>query len=96
MASQDKNATICNNETGDNMIGKIIKYARKNAGLTQDELGKLANINRTTLGNYETEFRQPTFEMIETLLDKCGVKIKFENIKSGDVFESKNIVRKDV
>lgn len=78
------------------MIGKIIKYAKKNAGLTQDELSKLANINRTTIGNYETKFRQPTFEMIETLLDKCDIKIKFENVKNGDIFENKDIIRKDV
>ncbi len=77
------------------MIGKIIKYSRKQSGLTQEELGKLANINRTTLGNYETEFRQPTFEMIETLLNKCGVKIYFE-MNNGERFESKDILRKDI
>ncbi len=77
------------------MIGKIIKYARKQSGLTQEELGKLANINRTTLGNYETEFRQPTFEMIETLLNKCGVKIFFE-MSNGEKFESKDVLRKDI
>ena len=78
------------------MIGKVIKYARSKAGLTQEELGKLANINRTTLGNYETEFRQPTFEMIETLLEKCGIKIYFKDMKSKEVFESKDILRKDI
>lgn len=78
------------------MIGKVIKYARKEANLTQDELGKLANINRTTLGNYETEFRQPTFEMIETLLNKCNIKIYFKNMKTGEQFESKDVLRKDV
>lgn len=77
------------------MIGKIIKYARRQSGLTQEELGKLANINRTTLGNYETEFRQPTFEMIETLLNKCGVKIYFE-MSNGEKFESKDVLRKDI
>ena len=77
------------------MIGKIIKYARKQSGLTQEELGKLANINRTTLGNYETEFRQPTFEMIETLLNKCGVKIYFV-MSNGEKFESKDVMRKDI
>lgn len=77
------------------MIGKIIKYSRKQSGLTQEELGKLANINRTTLANYETEFRQPTFEMIETLLNKCGVKIYFE-MNNGERFESKDILRKDI
>lgn len=78
------------------MIGKVIKYARKSADLTQDELNKLANINRTTLGNYETEFRQPTFEMIETLLNKCNIKIYFENTKNGEKFECKDVIRKDV
>ena len=78
------------------MIGKIIKYARKSASLTQDELGKLANINRTTLGNYETEFRQPTYDMIESLLNKCDFKIYFQNAKNGESFESKDINRKDV
>ncbi len=78
------------------MIGKVIKYARKSADLTQDELSKLANINRTTLGNYETEFRQPTFEMIETLLNKCNIKIYFENTKNGEKFECKDVIRKDV
>lgn len=34
--------------------------------------------------------------MIETLLDKCDIKIKFENVKNGDIFESKDIIRKDV
>ena len=78
------------------MIRKVIKYARKSADLTQDELSKLANINRTTLGNYETEFRQPTFEMIETLLNKCNIKIYFENTKNGEKFECKDVIRKDV
>ena len=77
------------------MIGKIIKYSRKQSGLTQEELGKLANINRTTLGNYATEFRYPTFEMSETLLNKCGVKIYFE-MNNGERFESKDILRKDI
>lgn len=78
------------------MIGRIIKYARKSANLTQEELAKLANINRTTLGNYETEFRQPTYDMIESLLNKCDFKIYFQNAKNGESFESKDINRKDV
>ena len=78
------------------MIGRIIKYARKSANLTQEELAKLANINRTTLGNYETEFRQPTYDMIESLLNKCDFKIYKKKKKNGESFESKDINRKDV
>lgn len=78
------------------MIGKVLKYARKQANLTQEELGKKTNINRTTLGNYETEFRQPTFEMAEFLLNKCGIEIYFRNKKTGEEFASKDVIRKDV
>ena len=72
------------------MIGRIIKYARKSANLTQEELAKLANINRTTLGNYETEFRQPTYDMIESLLNKCDFKIYFQKEKKGGFLKLKN------
>ena len=78
------------------VAGQRLREARKKVNLTQEELAKLANINRTTLGNYETEFRQPTYDMIESLLNKCDFKIYFQNAKNGESFESKDINRKDV
>ena len=65
------------------MIGKIIKYMRKNKELSQEDLATLLQMNRTTLGNYETETRQPTFETIEKISNKCGYKIlmKKKNFK---------------
>lgn len=76
------------------MIGKVIKYARKKNGLSQSELAELLKMNRTTLGNYETEIRQPTFETIEKILNKCNYKIYFE--KDNERFEAKDLIRKDV
>lgn len=76
------------------MIGKAIKYIRNKAGYTQEELGRLASINRTTLGNYETEFRQPTFDMIEELVNKCGYDIYFVNRKTREKFKAKDLKRK--
>lgn len=76
------------------MIGKVIKYMRKKQNLSQEDLGKLLGINRTTLGNYETETRQPTFEIIEKIANKCGYKIYFQ--KENDKFQIKDLIRKDV
>ena len=63
------------------MIGKVIKYVRRKKNLSQEDLASLIKMNRTTLGNYETETRQPTFETIEKIANKCGYKIYFENEK---------------
>lgn len=76
------------------MLGKAIKYMRKKKNLSQEDLANLIRINRTTLGNYETEIRQPTFDMIEKISNKCGYKIFFENEK--EKFQLKDLERKDV
>ncbi len=76
------------------MIGKVIKYARKNKKLSQSELANLLEMNRTTLGNYETELRQPTFETLEKILNQCDFKIYFE--RKGEKFEAKDLERKDI
>jgi len=76
------------------MIGKVLKYLRKNKDLSQEDLGNLLKINRTTLGNYETETRQPTFEVIENIANKCGYKIYFDNGK--EKFQAKDLERKDI
>lgn len=76
------------------MIGKVIKYVRKNKDLSQEDLASLLKMNRTTLGNYETETRQPTFEMIEKIVNKCGYKIIFINDR--EQFQAKDLERKDI
>ena len=76
------------------MIGKAIKYIRKNKGYSQEDLAMLINIKRTTLGNYETETRQPVFETIEKIANKWGYKIYFDNGK--EKFQIKDLERKDV
>ena len=69
---------------------------RNKAGYTQEELSRLTTINRTTLGNYETEFRQPTFDMIEELVNKGEYDIYFVNRKTQEKFKAKDLKRKDV
>lgn len=76
------------------MIGKVIKYIRRKKGLSQEDLSHLLKMNRTTLGNYETETRQPTFEIIENIVNKCGYKIYFVN--DNEKFQAKDLIRKDI
>ena len=75
------------------MIGKVLKYVRSTKSLSQEDLGSLLKMNRTTLGNYETETRQPTFDIIESIVNKCGYKIYFDNGK--EKFQAKDLERKD-
>lgn len=76
------------------MIGKTIKYMRIKKGLTQENLGKLCNIGRTTLSDYEREKTDINFETLERISKLCGYKIYFENEK--EKFQVKDLERKDV
>ena len=61
------------------MISKIIKFMRVKKGLTQEEIAKLLNVAPSTISGYETNYSQPTFEMIERIADVCDFKIEFNN-----------------
>ena len=74
------------------MISKIIKFMRVKKGLTQEEIAKLLNVAPSTISGYETNYSQPTFEMIERIADVCDFKIEFNN-NDGTSVNSKNIDR---
>ena len=40
--------------------GEKIRAARKSAGLTQSELGKMLGVSGSMIGQYETEARRPS------------------------------------
>ena len=48
-------------------LGERIKQARKNKGLTQEELADLLNITARGLQNYERNTRQPRIEMLNKI-----------------------------
>ncbi len=78
------------------MIGKIIKYMRKEKNLKQDVLGKLLNIDQTTLSGYETQKRTVSFEMMEKIAKECGFEVCFINKKTGQQFTASDLKRKDL
>jgi transcriptional regulator with XRE-family HTH domain len=56
-------------------VGKIIKAARRKAGLTQETLSGLAGINRTHLSAIENGKRLPTLEILFRLCSALKVNI---------------------
>lgn len=75
------------------MISDILKYLRKSKNLKQSEVASTANIAVSTISGYETNYSQPTFEMIEKIADICGYDIIFRNRKTEYEVTSKNIDR---
>ncbi len=75
------------------MISDILKYLRKSKKLKQSEVASTANIAVSTISGYETNYSQPTFEMIEKIADICGYDIVFRNRKTEYEVTSKNIDR---
>lgn len=78
------------------MIGKVLKYLRKQKGLKQEEIAKMLNIKSNALSQYETSSRQPTFETIEKIANLCDYDIIFKNRTSEESFKSSDILRKDL
>lgn len=75
------------------MISDILKYLRKSKKLKQSEVASIANIAVSTISGYETNYSQPTFEMIEKIANICGYDIIFRDRKTEYEVSTKNIDR---
>lgn len=78
------------------MIGKILKYMRKEKNLNQTQLAKKLNIAQTTLSGYETKYSNPTFEAIEKISNICDFEIIFRNKYTKEEITTSNINRKEI
>lgn len=58
-------------------IGSRIKELRQSKGLTQREMAKRLNLSYSTYSNYENNYREPKFDIIEKAADILGVTIEF-------------------
>ena len=61
--------------------GKIIKHCRKSAGLTQKELAERIFVSVTTIGNYESEWRDAPYATMQEVAKACGYRIYWKKIK---------------
>jgi len=57
------------------LIGDKIKIARKNKGMSQDDLAKLLGVNRVSISNYEKGKNNPTHANLLRLSDILGVEL---------------------
>lgn len=72
-------------------LAQRLRFLRKKAQLTQEEVAKHLNIERQTYCNYENETRTPPLEMIILLADFYGVTIDYlvkEDGRDGTSFYS--------
>lgn len=57
------------------VLAKNLKFFREAHGYTQDDLGKLLNIQRQSYCNYENARRTPSVELLMTLADLYDVSL---------------------
>ena len=50
-------------------LGRSLRLLRENAKMTQEQLAKAIGISRSSLNNYENNFRRPSFETLESYAD---------------------------
>lgn len=78
------------------MIDKYLKTMRKRANLKQEDISRTCNIAKTTLSGYETNYRQPTFEVIEKIANACGYELIFRNRSTKEELTKDNIEREEI
>ena len=78
------------------MIGKVIRYMRKQKRYKQEVLGEMIKVRGNTITQYEKGQRNPTFDTIEKIAELCDYSIYFKNNITGEEFTAKDLDRKDI
>ena len=66
------------------MIGKVIRYMRKQKKYKQEVLGEMIKVKGNTITQYEKGQRNPTFETIEKIAELCDYTVYFKNNITGE------------
>ena len=73
------------------MIGTILRNIRKLKGLTQKQIGKKLNLAENTISNYETEYSNTTFNVINKIATICDFEIQFVDKKNSKIYSVKEL-----
>ena len=73
-------------------FGERLAELRKKQGLSQNDLANKLNISKSTLAMYETDKRQPNFEMQTKIADYFEVSIDYLLGREGTSFAAPKIV----
>lgn len=58
-------------------MGKLIRQARKNEGLTQEELAQKMGISYQNVSQWESNLRNPKIESLRKIANACGVPLSY-------------------
>ena len=75
------------------MIGKRIKELRGNCSITQDELSKMVGVSTSMVGMYETEARNPSYEVLLKIAEYFNVSTDYILGKSSFKFHEDEEIR---
>lgn len=59
------------------LFGDRLKKMRKERNLTQEEIGELCEVGKTTISNWENNITQPPFEIVKKIAQYFGVTIDY-------------------
>lgn len=70
------------------IVGQRIKGLREDRNLTQEQLGKILNLNKTTISHYENDSRIPDIELLIQMANYFEVDLNYllgldHHIRSG-------------
>ena len=71
---------------------QLIQQSRKNAGLSQKQLGEKLGLSASMIGQWENDLRNPKMETLERIADALGVPIS--EICSKDVLKNYEILKR--
>lgn len=78
------------------MVGKALKYMRKQKKIKQTDLIKLIDVGQSTLSDYENEKISIEFKMLEKIASICDYEIIFHNRITNEKFKVSDLERKDI
>lgn len=64
-------------------IGQKIRALRKAKQLSQEELGDLLDLKRSTISNWEIGRRSPHITELQRIAEKLGVSLEYFGIENG-------------
>lgn len=56
------------------MLGKVLREARENVGLTQEKLALDADVDRTYISQLENDKKSPTIDLLFRICKAIGVR----------------------
>ncbi|KAB3529594.1 helix-turn-helix domain-containing protein, partial [Alkaliphilus pronyensis] len=58
-------------------LGQIIRSLRKEKKITQEQLGKVLNVRKSTISQYENDINKPDTDMLKLIADYFNVSVDY-------------------